>query len=111
MSENIKIELNSLQRTNFAFPGLWEASGTNGEIILLHFRYGDLSVYICDNEKIRGELAYQLFVNVSSESKIEGIKLLLKEPKDEFCLDGFITDEELFIMLEKEELIYYEKEN
>lgn len=98
-----KLKLDEIKRVNLGFPALWETVAANGEIILLHFRYGNLTVYECDDKKSKDELKTKLLN--ADESSVNGARTLLKEPKDEFCLEGILSEEDLKIMLTNNGLI------
>jgi hypothetical protein len=74
------IILDSIKRTNLGFPSEFEAVTQKGDKVYAHFRYGDLTL------KINHEV-------------------ILQEPLDKFCTNGYISDENLKLMLKRNNLI------
>ena len=83
----MKISLASLKRTNIGFPTEYEGVTENDTAVYLHFRYGKLDI----KESEQGTDPRQG-------------KLVFSQYKDEFCLDGVISKEDLEKMLSEHSL-------
>jgi len=80
-----KIVKKSVVRTNFGFPSEFSAKTEDGLDVYMHFRYGDITI------------------------KVEG-KEILKEPLDKYCLNGFLSDDNLDLIMKRNELWFVEEE-
>lgn len=98
-----KIDMSSLQQTNLGFPALFEAKTEDEQLILMHYRYGDLTVYLCEDDDSRKAASKKLIDK--DESATDGVSVLMKEQKDEFSLGGVIQPEEILVVLLRNELV------
>jgi len=102
----IKVKEKTIKRTNIGFPTLWEAKTENDEILCLHFRYGELTIYKCESEEDCKDAQKEL---IETRGNTTNGKSVFREFKDEFSLDGSMSDEDLLILLKKHECILNEE--
>lgn len=75
-----KIKFNQLTRTNLGTPSLFEGTLEDGRKVKFHFRYGRLKVFVDEKE-------------------------VLETCKDEFDVSGYLSDEDLKMLMKKHELL------
>ena len=75
----MKIRKETIIRKNLGFPSIFKAE-SDGGLILMNFRMGVLKIYLED-------------------------KLILETSKDQFDISGYLSDEDLLMILEREQLI------
>ena len=76
----MKILFESLKRTHLGFPSEWEGKTEDDENVLISYRYGEI----------------QIFVDEQLKTKTE---------KDGFDIGGYLSDEELKLVLIRDKLI------
>lgn len=75
-----KIKFSALTRTNLGTPSVFEGKLENGSSVKFHFRYGRLKVFLDEKE-------------------------VIETCKDEFDVSGYISDEDLKMLMKKHELL------
>jgi hypothetical protein len=75
-----KIKFSALKRTSLSCPSQWEITLDDGSKIRLHFRHGKLNLFINDKQQ-------------------------LETSKDDFDISGYLSDEDLYTLLAKHEIL------
>lgn len=76
----MKLKIEDLTRTNMGFPSEWEGKCIEGKEVKLSYRYGHLKVHYDD-------------------------KIILNTGKDEFDIGGYMSDEELAVILKDNDML------
>lgn len=79
--EKVKIKVANLKRTNLGTPSVWEGKTDDGKVLYLYFRHGRLRV------------------------EVDKAVVLSDASLDEFDVSGYLSDENLTILLRKHELL------
>ena len=80
----MKIKYLSLKRTKFAFPSEWEGITSENDKVRIHYRYGKISIFL------------------------NGV-LNCETDKDELDVGGYLSDEDLQLVLIRDKLLEKEK--
>lgn len=75
-----KIKFSSLKRTNLGFPSEWKTTLEDGTQVRFHFRHGRLKLFLNEIQK-------------------------LETSKDEFDISGYMSDEDLYALMAKHEIL------
>lgn len=76
----MKVRFSDFVRTNLGFPSEWKGKSIDGADVVFSFRHGRLKIF-------------------------ENSKLLLTASRDEFDISGYLSDEDLIVLLKKHDLL------
>jgi len=76
----MNILFDSLKRTNTSFPSEWEGKTSENKTIKISYRCGEIKIFMDDELEMITE-------------------------KDQFDIGGYLSDEELYVVLEREKLL------
>jgi hypothetical protein len=75
-----QVEFSDLKRTNLSCPCVWEGKCVKGKAVKITFRCGKLMIYYKDT-------------------------FVLQDAKDDFDISAYLSDEELLVILKRNNLI------